>query len=70
MISNPTLTPREFSSQNRRATYAAALLLVGIIDATQKRGIIHYRTKAGRLLVTLDEVIRAILEDELAEVES
>lgn len=49
----------------REATYNAALELVARIDEDLTRGIRHYRTKAGRLLTTLDEVVRAILEDNL-----
>ena len=47
------------------ATYYAALELVARIDDDLTRGIRHYRTKAGLLLTTLDEVIQAILEDNL-----
>jgi hypothetical protein len=42
-----------------------ALVLVIRIDADLTSGYRHYRNKAGRLLLTLDEVIRAILADEL-----
>ena len=47
------------------ATYYAALELVAHIDEDLTRGIRHYRNKAGVLLTTLDEVIRAILDDNL-----
>ncbi|MCB0167139.1 MAG: hypothetical protein KDI79_23120 [Anaerolineae bacterium] len=47
------------------AAYHAALELVARIDDDLSRGIRHYRTKAGQLLTTLDEVIRAILADDL-----
>ncbi|MCB0193419.1 MAG: hypothetical protein KDJ65_15840 [Anaerolineae bacterium] len=47
------------------AAYYAALDLVARIDEDLTRGIRHYRTKAGLLLTTLDEVIQAILEDNL-----
>lgn len=49
----------------REATYHAALELVARIDEDLTRGIRHYRTKAGVLLTTLDEVVRAILDDNL-----
>lgn len=47
------------------ATYQAALKLVGRIDEELTRGIRHYRNRAGVLLTTLDEVVRAILGNEL-----
>ncbi len=46
-------------------TYQAALKLVARIDDDLTRGVRHYRNKAGILLTTLDEVIRAILENDL-----
>jgi len=46
-------------------TYHAALKLVARIDDDLTRGIRHYRNKAGSLLTTLDEVIRAILDNDL-----
>ncbi len=49
----------------QEATYSAALELVARIDENLTRGICHYRTKAGQLLTTLDEVVRAILDDNL-----
>ncbi len=49
----------------REATYYAALKLVARIDEDLTRGTRHYRNKAGVLLTTLDEVVRAILEDDL-----
>ena len=93
MISNPTLTPVEFTSPRHRQTgpqppaeapstgpsassggasgqdtYQTALCLVERIDDDLTRGTRHYRTKAGVLLVTLDEVINAILNDDLSGV--
>lgn len=47
--------------------YYAILELVARIDTELTRRTRHYRTKAGRLLTTLDEVIRAILDGELME---
>lgn len=49
----------------QEASYFAALELVARIDEDLTRGIRHYRTKAGVLLTTLDEVVRAILDDNL-----
>lgn len=49
----------------QEATYRAALELIARIDEDLTRGVRHYRTKAGLLLTTLDEVIRAILRDDL-----
>jgi hypothetical protein len=45
--------------------YEAALKLVAQIDNDIKNGTRHYRTKSGELLFTLDEVVRAILDDNL-----
>lgn len=47
------------------ATYHAALELVARIDEDLTKGTGHYYTKSGRLLNKLDEVIRAILQNEL-----
>ena len=49
----------------QEATYYAALELVARIDEELTRGIRHYRDKTGLLLTTLDEVVRAILDDNL-----
>lgn len=48
-----------------QATYHAALELVAQIDEDLTRNTGHYYTKSGRLLTTLDEVIRAILSGDL-----
>lgn len=53
------------SESDRNLAYDAALKLVARIDEELTRGIRHYRDKAGRLLTKLDEVIRAILADNL-----
>jgi len=45
--------------------YAAALSLVQAIDKDLQHGTRHYYNAAGKLLVSLDEVIQAILCDEL-----
>lgn len=47
--------------------YQVALDLVARIDHDLVRRTRHYRDKSGRLLTRLDEVIRAILDDDLAE---
>ncbi len=54
----------------QEATYYAALELVQRIDDDLSRGIRHYRNKAGILLNTLDEVINAILGDDLLMAET
>lgn len=50
---------------DREASYHAALELVAHIDEQLTRGTCHYRNKAGLLLTTLDEVVNAILADDL-----
>ena len=58
------------SKENEQeATYYAALELVARIDNELTRGVRHYRTKAGVLLTTLDEVVNAILSDNLMQPE-
>jgi hypothetical protein len=52
-------------STEQTQAYEAALLLVRHIDATLIAGTCHYRTKSGQLLRTLDEVVNAILADNL-----
>lgn len=49
----------------QESAYSAALELVARIDEDLTRGVRHYRTKAGTLLNSLDEVVRAILDDDL-----
>lgn len=53
------------SATEREAAYTAALKLVARIDEDLTRGVRHYRNKAGILLTTLDEVVRAILDNDL-----
>lgn len=53
------------SVTEQELTYYAALELVARIDEDLTRGTRHYRNKAGVLLTALDEVIRAILGDDL-----
>lgn len=45
--------------------YEQALRLVKYIDMSLKLGTHHFRLKCGRLLRTLDEVVSAILRDDL-----
>ena len=52
-------------STEQDATYQAALELVAQIDEDLTRGTRHYRTRSGVLLTTLDEVVNAILADNL-----
>jgi hypothetical protein len=52
-------------SSEKEATYNAALKLVAQIDEDLSKGIRHYRTKGGQLLITLDQVVNAILADNL-----
>lgn len=52
-------------ANEKEATYYAALQLVAEIDEALTRGTHHYRNKAGELLTTLDEVIHAILANDL-----
>jgi hypothetical protein len=47
--------------------YRWAYLLVLAIDAQLKRGTRHFRDRSGRLLQSLDEVVQAILSDNLRE---
>ena len=47
------------------ARYAAALRLVQAIDRDLQKGTRHYYDGAGRLLLSLDEVVQAILHDNL-----
>jgi hypothetical protein len=51
----------------REAAYQAALKLIKLIDPLpgSNRLSVHWRSKSGVLLRTLDEVVRAILADEL-----
>ena len=51
--------------EDAEACYAAAYSLVEAIDKDLQKGTRHYYNTAGRLLVSLDEVIQAILSDEL-----
>lgn len=52
---------------DRDLAYYAALKLVARIEEELARGTPHYHDKAGRLLTRLDEVVRAILANDLSE---
>ncbi|MDW8071631.1 MAG: hypothetical protein RMK79_09175 [Anaerolineae bacterium] len=47
------------------ARYAVALRLVQAIDRDLQQGTRHYYDASGKLLVSLDEVVQAILNDTL-----
>ena len=47
--------------------YCLALKLVAQIDTHLTNRTRHYRNKAGELLTSLDQIINAILNDELRE---
>lgn len=53
------------SATEQEDAYYAALKLVARIDEDLTKGIRHYRNKAGILLTTLDEVVHAILDNDL-----
>ncbi len=53
------------TAAERESTYYTALNLVALIDEQLSKGTRHYRNKAGVLLNTLDEVIHAILANDL-----
>jgi hypothetical protein len=53
------------SHQDADARYAAALELVRAIDEHLQERTRHYRDTQGRLLLTLDEVIHAMLTGSL-----
>ncbi len=55
-------------NQKREAVYLSALALVQWIEAALTLGRVHFRNAGGRLLTNLDEVIRAIENNELAAV--
>lgn len=57
------MTPKAKTEQE--AVYYIALNLVAHIDEALTKGTRHYRNRAGLLLTTLDEVIHAILADDL-----
>lgn len=58
------LPQREGNVGARELVYLAALALVGWIDGRLESQI-HFRDTAGRCLISLDEVVRAILENRL-----
>ena len=61
-----------YTEYERELIYLAALVLVERIDYSLSYttgGRVHYRTKSGQLLRTLDQVVRAILADDLMATE-
>ena len=58
----PVLVPRP---DEKKETYLAAFELVQLIERHLIEGTQHYRTKSGFLLRTLDQVVNAILDDNL-----
>lgn len=48
------------------ATYQAAYELIATIDARLRRRTTHYYDTAGNLLIHLDQVVTAIMENRLA----
>ena len=63
---NQSKTQRHPYSDDADARYAAALKLVQAIDHNLRNGTHHYYDTQGRLLSTLDQVIQAVLNDDLA----
>ncbi len=59
------LIPPPFPDDQRETTYQAALLLVSIIDNQLTLAHRHFYDAGGKLLLTLDQVVHAILEDRL-----
>ena len=57
--------PRLPVAGQKDAAYKTALELVARIDENLTRDTGHYYTKSGELLTTLDEVVRAILDNDL-----
>lgn len=51
---------------HHEARYQAALVFVNTVDENLTTGRRHYRSRAGVLLQTLDEIVRALLAGELA----
>lgn len=51
--------------RSRKKVFSTALTLVKLIDEGCITGRQHYRTKQGKFLETLDQVIVAIMEDNL-----
>lgn len=52
-------------SAHREAVFQCALAYVEAVDADLTTGRRHYRNRAGKLLSSLDQVVSAILSDEL-----
>ncbi len=57
--------PTRAQAEDADARYAAALRLVQTIDRDLQKGTRHFYDATGRLLLSLDEVVQAILTDSL-----
>lgn len=57
-------------SAHREAVFQRALAYVEAVDADLTSGRRHYRNRAGVLLNSLDQVVQAILDNDLAITES
>jgi len=65
ILALPLLTAQPIPIK-KRFTYKAACLLVAAIDSHLSRGTKNYYNKQGVLLRTLEQVINAILDNNLA----
>jgi hypothetical protein len=65
MITTISPDPNPPAYFNRFFCYLDCLILVAVIDDNLTTGRAHYRNRAGRLLLTLDEVVLAILKNDL-----
>lgn len=68
-MSSEILSPVLPVPGSKDAHFKSACILVHLIDTSLESGRVQFRTKAGELLTTLDEVVRAIIADELLEPE-
>ena len=59
------IAPASPTDADREQCYQAALKLVERIDDDLTRGTYYYRNNDGELLLTLDQVVVAILDDDL-----
>lgn len=59
------MTATQLTQQQQSANYYPILAIIEQVDADLINRTRHYRNKAGRLLTTLDEVVRAILQSDL-----
>lgn len=66
-MNHPTIKaiPRPRQKMLQQQAYYPAFELAEKIETGLRLGIRHYRDRQGKLLRTLDQVIRAILDDNL-----